>query len=614
MINRINKRVIIYVMLMVVIFNIQISPASFADDVSFMGKTLSYDQIYLRDVDDNGYEELTFYMIGDQLVLSVWDTNENGINDSWFEYGKDDELITEAFDTDEDGIADQYFVIDKQGEGTLIVFEKESSIILIVSIVGGVLLLLLLFLMLKKKKGKVFVSLFLVMTMSVGTLSITFANSGINDDCSVNESVFDKQWLKYSDVDSLIELKSRSPEAKKVQSISDELRTNYADMLTAEFNLEIERQKRIEIKNIKKLLVRNIKNNLLKSFMRLTYVTYDVINNAYGNKGSIEAILDKSTAGLQIITSYIKMHKSLSLKSKTEQTTNTIYDSVKGIANSNALEALDSVLDPKKMATNLINDLQKEAFDVVKTEDKWDDANLSEADFKILKDQYNKNRDFDIALQESYLISSIIRKGRDLNLEAIDRLKGEYIVAMNEEKERVRDMLVLSCEANKEKQSSDDTNDSMSVEETLTGTFSCTYWMSGYDAIPFTILESENDKQLAAENAKFWIESWQDTVGAKFEDNDNFQIKLNDDGTCDIIFSTFLGVNSYVQGTSNVPFNGGNLQWKEEVGKFRIEGTVTLYEMDGETYMKGTVENRFKENQFMYTEIRTYSFEGKKVY
>lgn len=601
-------------MLIVVAFNIHIASVAFADDMSFVEKTLSYDQIYLRDVDENGYEELTFYMRGDELVLSVWDTNEDGINDSWFEYGKDDELIAEAFDTDGDGTPDQYFTIDKQGEAVLIIFKEKSPAILIVSLVGGTLFLLVLFLMLKRKKWKIAVSLFLVMTISIGTLSSAFATTGINDDCSVNESVFEKQWLKYSDVDSLIELKNRSPEAKKVQSIADELRTNSAEVLTAEFNLEIERQKRIEIKNIKKLLVRNIKNNVLKSFMRLTYVTGDVIYNAYGNKGSIETILEKSTAGLQILTSYIKMQKSLSLESKMEKTTKTIYDRIDGVVNSSALEDLGSVLDPKKMATNLINNLQKEAFDIIKTEDKWDDANLTEADFKILKDQYTKNRDFDVALQESYLISSLIRRGRDSNLEAINRLKEEYIIAMDKEKERVKDMLVMSCHENKENQSSENVNTSTMLEETLAGTFSCTYWMSSYDAVPFTILQDENDKQTAAENAKFWIEAWKETVGAKFEDRDNFQIILNNDGTCNIVFSTFLGVNSYVKGSSNVPFNGGNLQWKEEISQFRIEGTVTLYEMDGEIYMKGTVENRFKENQFMYTEIRTYSFEGKKIH
>lgn len=432
------------------------SSVGYADTVTFMDQDLTYDQSYTQDVDGDGFEELTFYMQGDALVLSVWDTDQNGQPDRWFSYGEDDALAVEGVSTDETGEPNEFFSIDAEGNATP-VKPKLSFPVTPVLIAGGFALLMAAFFSaIKRKGGTSAAALLLAAAMAFSTISPSFADSVLDDDCSINDAVFERDWMKYSDVDARIELTARSYEAQQIQSIADDLKFHYSALFLIERDMEIERMKRLELKNIKNLLVRNIKNNLLKSFIRLTYVTYDTVQGAYGNKGSVKAILDRSTAGAQVITSYIKIRKSLSIPSKTEAQTKGLYDRSEGIVNSTVLEYFDTAGDPKKVAVNLVNDLQKEAFDIVKTEDNWSDANLTDEDFKILKDQYNKNRDFDVAIQESYLLSSQLRDEKKGHEEAIRFFESEYLSMIAEEKARVRDMLVSSCMKSKNEETPED--------------------------------------------------------------------------------------------------------------------------------------------------------------
>lgn len=417
----------------------------FGESVTFMGEDLIYDNVYQQDLNANGKPELTFYMDGDSLVLSEWDLDENGTPERFYAFESDDTLSIEAYDDNGDGRPERYFRIDGDDNAKAVLFKEPLPYLWYGA--GAVMLFLavLSYMLVKKKRIKNAVSILLAISLILMNNSPAYGSNVLNKDCTINNEVFEQEWIKYSDIDERIGEQSRSFEAQNVQSIADELRFHYEGLSLAERDLELERMKRMDLKEIKSLLVRNIKNNLLKAFMRLSYVTYDTIKGAYGNRGSIETILDKSSGGAQIITSYIKMRASLNLPSKTEAQKKDVYDRVKGLANSNLLEYFDVAGDPKKLAANLVNDLQKEAFDIAKTEDNWDDANLSEADFQLMKNQYTRNRDFDVGIQESYLLSSELRVLRDQHLEAIKALEAEYRLGMASEKDRVRAMLIEGC-------------------------------------------------------------------------------------------------------------------------------------------------------------------------
>ena len=422
---------------------------AYADSTDFMDRSLTYDQTYTRDVDGNGVEELTFHMQEDALVLSVWDVDENGLADRWFAYGGDDVLELEGNDTDLDGEADTFFSIDADGSATPVKGGKGLPLVPIALAGGAALAVAALFGGIKRAFSAS--ALLLACMVALSAIAPSYADSVLNDDCSVNDSVFDRDWVKYSDIDARIELISRSPEAQKIQAVSDELRFHYTALFLAQRDLEIEKAQRQELKTIKDLLVRNIKNNLLKAFMRLTYVTYDTIQGTWhGTKGSVETVLDKSSAGVQMLTSYIKLHKSLSPPSKTASQTKGVMDRAEGIANSTVLEYFDTAGNPKKIAVNLINDLQKEAFDIVKTNDEWKDAKLTDDDFKLLRNEYLRNRDLDVAIQESDLVCSQLREMAEEHTLAIKALEQEYLGLLVQEKARVRDLLVMACERDKE--------------------------------------------------------------------------------------------------------------------------------------------------------------------
>lgn len=544
-----------------------LSGVGFAETLSFYDQTLEYDQQYRYDLDGDGYQELMFHMKGDELVLAVWDLDGDQLNDKWFAYGAGDVLEMEARDLDHNGEPDQYFSMNEQDER--IPMEMPSRGIQWMVPLGIVILLLLVLWGVKRKKGHRAVAGILILVL-LGTGTSSFAEGVLNEDCTINESVFNEEWLKYSHIDERIDVQARSPEAQEVQAISDELKFQYEAYAITEFDLELERQKRSELKTIKKLLVRNIKNNLLKAFMRLTYVTYDTIQVAKGNKGSVEAILDKTTSGVQIITSYIKIRKSLKKPSKIASQKKTMIDRAKGLSESYVLEYLDTAGDPKKLAVHVINDLQKEAFDIVKTEDNWSDPKLSDADFKLLRDQYLKNHDYDALIAESDKIISQLLDNRKAHLEAIETLESQYHLYMAREKARVREVLIQGCKDQKEKNEEEDEEEDVNTSEPAVEP---TVEEPVPDGIP-TAKQLEGDYKVHTDATVHSEDGTQNTSGvtaARIEFIDDRTIRLLDftDAVLDVPYNPETGTFSVSQTVEELQFSIS--------GKAFIEdGQVTL--------------------------------------
>ncbi|MEA1975425.1 MAG: hypothetical protein U9N10_07740 [Bacillota bacterium] len=458
MISRKFIKSFIHIITTIVVIATMFLSVSYAENIDFMGESLIYTEKYTSDIDENGYEELIFYMNENVLVLAIWDTNEDGIKDNWYSYEKDDVLVKYAIDENQDGKPDKYFNIDSEGESSLIEYEEKSSVP-ILYIIGSISFIIIIFIILllfknrnKNKNKTTLIALFLATILLFNTTS-SYSNIIDEKDCTFNEDVFNKEWIKYSHIDSRLELKTRSPEAQEVQLISDSIRSNYASLLITELQIELEKDKREELKTIKKLLVENIKTNLSKCLIRLSFVTYDTIKSGYELKGSIKAILNRATAGAQVISSWIKVQNTLSIPSKTGKAGNALIDSVKNITNSTILETVDTVFNPKAIAKNLVKDIKKEIVGSIKANDPSTDANLTDEDYKILRVEYLRNRELDVAILESdMIIRNILIPQREYHTETIELLKKQYIEMMTKEKERVKDQLLLDCKKNNEKE------------------------------------------------------------------------------------------------------------------------------------------------------------------
>jgi hypothetical protein len=66
------------------------------------------------------------------------------------------------------------------------------------------------------QKIKLLLISFLLLIMLVSAAPPVMASENVlNDDCSINREVFDREWKKYSDLDERIPLQSRSLEAQQ---------------------------------------------------------------------------------------------------------------------------------------------------------------------------------------------------------------------------------------------------------------------------------------------------------------------------------------------------------------------------------------------------------------
>lgn len=93
---------------------LQPTPAAYAASTVEVGKyQIEYDQYYKDDTDDNGSLDCTSYYLGDKLVFTAWDTDENGVPDLWFRYDGEEYLDLELADDNGDGKPDEIAMVDR---------------------------------------------------------------------------------------------------------------------------------------------------------------------------------------------------------------------------------------------------------------------------------------------------------------------------------------------------------------------------------------------------------------------------------------------------------------------------------------------------------------------
>ncbi len=149
------------------------------------------------------------------------------------------------------------------------------------------------------------------------------ADGPFDSDCNINESEFNEIWKKYSDFDDRIDFSSRSWETQQNLGVYEKIMNLKVRNFELERDMEIDRQLRLTMREYKVALVQNIRTNLLKSFWRLSYVTYTTIKSAKGLGGSYSTVLTSAetipriSAGLKVIQGVIPSDSRLAIDTKT---------------------------------------------------------------------------------------------------------------------------------------------------------------------------------------------------------------------------------------------------------------------------------------------------------
>jgi len=258
----------------------------------------------------------------------------------------------------------------------------------------------------------------------------------LNDDCIINEAEFNSDWKKYSDIDERIAYSDRSYEAKQALTSYDLMIDKMIEAFELERDIEIENEMQAELEEYKAALVTNIKTNLLKAFWRLSWVTYTTIKSGTGLGESYSQVLT-SGAGVETVGAGLKVVQGL-IPSSSQLAINTssVSGKAKSVGANVALEAVDSLGNPTKIATELFKSASMAALP---------SADISQEEINILKEQHLTNGIIDKALADSRAANQE-REAKLAKLEKeIIELQKDIDEWEAKEKERVKNALESSC-------------------------------------------------------------------------------------------------------------------------------------------------------------------------
>ncbi len=256
-------------------------------------------------------------------------------------------------------------------------------------------------------------------------------------DCNLNQELFDQDWRKYSDIDDVIPFEERSYEAKQAVTAYENMIEKMVLAFELERDIEIENQMQTELTEYRTALVNNIKTNLLKAFWRLSWVTYNTIQSGKGLGQSYTQVLNASEAaeavgaGLKVVQGVIPGNSSLAID------TSDFSGKVESVGVNVALEAVDTLGDPVKVATELFKSAASAPLP---------SADISEEEINILREQHLNKGVIDKALADSQAANNERQtKLNQLETEIVE-LQTQIDEWEAKEKDRVKAGLENTCE------------------------------------------------------------------------------------------------------------------------------------------------------------------------
>ncbi len=264
----------------------------------------------------------------------------------------------------------------------------------------------------------------------------------VNNDCKIKDNDFDKDWTKYSDIDEIIPINERSFEAQKVDEYQNQIIKLSKENFILQRDREIDRRSRLFLKDFRSKLVHSQKVNLLKSFWRLSFITYQTIQSWKWAAGSYSSVITRwewLKEWVKALGEWLKFIKSMVPKnqnSSLEIDTSTTGGKIKNIGVDIAFETLATLGDPIKIWTEFINSSSNVILP---------SADITEEEVQILRDQYLGSRFLDEVIQESYK-ENVLRKKREEEIEAKIKETQKKVTGYEwQEKERVKNNLINLC-------------------------------------------------------------------------------------------------------------------------------------------------------------------------
>ncbi len=274
----------------------------------------------------------------------------------------------------------------------------------------------------------------------------------IHQDGTINEEIFDEEWRKYSDFDDRIPLQSRSYEVQQWESNAREKADLMLEYFLLERDQEIEAQIRKEARAYQEALRRNEKQNVIKTFIRMSLLTYTTIKGTPG-LGSGAVGLGKSYSklftgtgnlltvgeGLQQLGHLLNVINGLTPTDAPYAFNGKQLSGQIGSAGASvAIETVQELGSPVAVGTKIVQETTKL---VVPT-----DFALSQDELDILKQQHDQIGLIDEAMNASYDAARQRQARMDEITSQIGQIDDQLVQWEASEKERVARSLASTYE------------------------------------------------------------------------------------------------------------------------------------------------------------------------
>jgi len=466
---------------------------SFEGNITIFDSIIKYDTIYDDDSTGDGYKDRRSYYLGDDMVFASWDEDADWIYETSMSIMDGMYIDSQITDENNDGILDTVKYFSNEGEELYLEtdladyegaifrgnpYAREMSLKTLffasLPLVFGFILLIILIIMVSKNKkasraASGVISLLLCITIiSISFSDLSYALNIYNDDGSINQEVFDNDWVKYSDIDDRIPLEQRSYEAREYGNSENEIKRLYNLMYQTATNQELNRLNYIELANYKKAIITNHKNNLIKSTIRLALFTGYTINDSAGKGKSFAENILKSGANLvtqlgDVITvtsdfvtdsykeSFGILEKVYKYATSDDIVNEVLYDMKKDIKNKISV-TIDETID--------------DAIGIKKIPDyKVDDLKISTEDVEILKNHYIINREIDNAILQNRKVNTNYEKKID---EIVEKIRVE-IIKLDEFRQAEKERVYYILSQNSPENISEDDEESIELLDETSG-------------------------------------------------------------------------------------------------------------------------------------------------
>lgn len=219
-------------------------------------------------------------------------------------------------------------------------------------------------------------------------------NPLLDEDCKPIEGTFDEGWQEYSVFDPTIPTASQSVEAQAYHAQAAEIAQLSADVFILKRDYEIVNEAIGELQQYRVQLAAGHKANLIKTTVRMAYITYQAMDSAHGTgKLYSEFLAEGAESGVQAVGKAIKLGRAVTpANSRIAINTESVEGKVANVASTGWVETMASLGDPKEVAQEMLQATKDQVMP---------GAELSDKELAILRLEYLELKKVDQLIQRS---------------------------------------------------------------------------------------------------------------------------------------------------------------------------------------------------------------------